>query len=401
MQNRREAVFKFKTGSLTITGHRELDGTYQKLKSAELAPIELLLAGENGSAYTGFRKLGLDDQAILQLVERCLVNLPSRRKVLYDFVKHLIDQGLKDRRVIHLAALAAVAVEDRAAAKAWYTQILKEKPDDADALSSMRMMGQIATSGGWKLPFPLADAYLPPTAAELARVRSEWKSRDLKPREIRKEHETHLKINGAPVPATAISYLIHGQRNFGVVLVPLGAKDHSYPVLVELKGVSPSYFPLKVPGGILAPSILGPDLHKFVLFLPAVRGEQLLFDGKTYQCEGDPDDSWDGATDDRRGVPERSRVMQLKFNGQDHIRRHGTVAQKKPAYRQDQAQPVSRLYVSCRDLRRLSNMHNLAPPRVSDDLLQFFEFTTFVFPDSESRFFTIIIDLYRVRLYTL
>jgi dipeptidyl aminopeptidase/acylaminoacyl peptidase len=83
-----------------------------------------------------------------------------------------------------------------------------------------------------------------------------------------------------------------------VILIPVGAKEHSCPVLVELKGVSPSYFPLKVPDGILAPSILEAELRNFVVFLPAVRGEQLLFDGKTYQCEGDPDDSWDGAAND-------------------------------------------------------------------------------------------------------
>jgi hypothetical protein len=297
MQNRREAVFTFKTSSLTVAGHRELDGTYQKL-GPQLAPIELLLAGDNRSAYDGFRKIGLDDKAILKLVEQCVLNLPSRRKVLYDSVKHLFDQGVKDPSVIRLAGSAAVALGDREAAKTWYRQLLKEKPDDGDALSSMRMMGQIPTSGGWKLPFSLSDAYAPPTAAELARVQSQWKSRDLKPRDIRKEHETNLNLNGVALRATAISYLIHAQRNFGVVLVPLDAKEHSCPVLVELKGVSPSYFPLKVPDGILTPSILGPELRNFVVFLPAVRGEQLLFDGKTYQCEGDPDDSWDGATDD-------------------------------------------------------------------------------------------------------
>ena len=209
-----------------------------------------------------------------------------------------ITQAPKNRDVRHLAAFAAITVRDRAAAATWYREILKEKPDDAEALSTMRMMGQIPTSGGWKLPFPLADAYAPPAAAELARVRSEWKNRDLKPRDIRKVHETQLNINGVALQATAISYLIHGQRNFGAVLVPAGAANHSCPVLVELKGVSPSYFPLIVPGGILTPSILGADLRKFVVFLPAVRGEQLLFDGKTYRCEGDPDDSWDGATDD-------------------------------------------------------------------------------------------------------
>jgi pimeloyl-ACP methyl ester carboxylesterase len=297
MQNRREAVFRFTPGALAIRGHGELDGAYRKLDS-ELAPLELLLAGKNAAAYRGFRKLGLDDQAILQLVQECVVNLPSRREELYSFVKYLIDQGLKTPGVYRLASFVAVAVGNRAAAKAWCEQLLREKSDDAGALSTMRKMGHIATSGGWQLPFPLADAFRAPTLAELERVRSEWKSRDLKPRDIRREHEAQLSIKGVGFKATAISYLVHGQRNFGVILVPLSIKGARIPVLVELKGVSTSYEPLIVPQGILTSSILGADLERFVVFLPAVRGERLLFDGKTYQAEGDPDDSWDGATDD-------------------------------------------------------------------------------------------------------
>ena len=38
MQHRREAVFTFKPSSLTVTGHGELDGAYQKLGS-RLTPI--------------------------------------------------------------------------------------------------------------------------------------------------------------------------------------------------------------------------------------------------------------------------------------------------------------------------------------------------------------------------
>jgi hypothetical protein len=297
MQNGRESVFTFMADSLTVTGHRELNGTYKKLGPA-LAPLELLLAGQNRSAYEGFRKLGLDDKAILDEVRECLVNIPSRRKAVYDCIKYLRVEGVKDPLLMHLAIHAAVMVGDRAAAKTLCEQMLKHQPNDAVALSSMRKLGQMATTGGWKVPFALSDAYAPPTEADLARVRSEWKSRDLTPRGIRREHDTHLSINGVNFHASALSYLVHGQRNFGVVLVPTEAKYHACPVLVELKGVSPSYEPLEVPGGMVTPPILGKALDHFVVFLPAVRGEKLLFEGKIYQCEGNPDDSWDGATDD-------------------------------------------------------------------------------------------------------
>jgi hypothetical protein len=297
MQNLRTAAFSFKADSLTVTGHDELKGTYQKLGRA-LAPLELLLAGQNRSAHEGYRKLGLDDKAILGEVRECLLNIPSQRRVVYDFIKYLRAQGVKDPLLVHLAIHAAVIAGDRPAARALCEQTLSHQPNDAVALSSMRKLGQTATSGGWKLPFSLSDAYAAPTEAELARVRSEWKSRDLTPRAIRKEHDSHVNVKGVDFQATALSYLVHGQRNFGVVLVPSGARPHACPVLVELKGVSSSYEPLEVPGGMVTSPILGSALGHFVVFLPAVRGEKLLFDGLTYQCEGNPDDSWDGATDD-------------------------------------------------------------------------------------------------------
>lgn len=297
MENDRDAVFAFTKNSLTVVGHRELAGVYKKL-DREPAPIELLLTGENESAYQALQKAGLDDAAIVQLVRKCLVNQPSRRDGLYVFIKYLIGKGVRDRSALEVAAYAAVAVRDRAAALSWNRQILARDPFDAGALKLMRLMGQIPTSSGWTLPFQLSDVYSPPTAAEIARVEADWKKRDLQPRDIRKEHQVDLSISGVDVKATAISYLVHGRRNFGVVLVPLGAKQNGLPTLVELKGLSTSYEPLVVPGGTLVPRILDDKVRNFVVFLPGVRGEKLLFDGRTYQCEGDPDDSWDGATDD-------------------------------------------------------------------------------------------------------
>src|SRR5262249_37763124 len=160
----------------------------------------------------------LDDKAILQDVRQCLVNTPSHRKVVYEFIKYLRAEAVKDPAVIQLSVRAAIAVGDRPTAKALSEQMLKNQPNDPVALSTMRMLGQIPTTGGWQLPFSLSDAYAPPSEAELARVRSEWKSRNLAPRGIRREHATQVKVNGMDFQATALSYLVHGQRNFGVIL---------------------------------------------------------------------------------------------------------------------------------------------------------------------------------------
>jgi acetyl esterase/lipase len=64
-----------------------------------------------------------------------------------------------------------------------------------------------------------------------------------------------------------------------------------------LKGVSPSFFPLEL-NKLISPKILDDRQAEFIYFVPSFRGETLKFDGKDYVSEGDPTDSWDGATDD-------------------------------------------------------------------------------------------------------
>jgi dipeptidyl aminopeptidase/acylaminoacyl peptidase len=68
-------------------------------------------------------------------------------------------------------------------------------------------------------------------------------------------------------------------------------------VIVESKGVSPTYFPLDLER-IASPRMMADSSHEFIYVVPSFRGEVLKFAGRTFTSEGDRTDALDGATDD-------------------------------------------------------------------------------------------------------
>jgi dipeptidyl aminopeptidase/acylaminoacyl peptidase len=130
----------------------------------------------------------------------------------------------------------------------------------------------------------------------MAAVETTWAQRDLAPEAVREETTGRLNLGSTNASVRIISYRVHGQKNYGAIIIPdgVGAKA---PVILDLKGVSWDYFPLHL-NSIIAPKILGEAQNKFVYFVPSFRGEVLDFDNRQYVSEGDRTDSWDGAADD-------------------------------------------------------------------------------------------------------
>ncbi|HUR79392.1 MAG TPA: prolyl oligopeptidase family serine peptidase, partial [Thermoanaerobaculia bacterium] len=139
-------------------------------------------------------------------------------------------------------------------------------------------------------PDPSLDAlFAKPTRAEIEVVSQRWALRDLSPKEVEIVHRGVL----GDAEMRIVAHRVHGSRHYGAVIVPRGASKA--PVIVEAKGVSPSYFALDLARSPIAPEVFGKG---FIYFLPSYRGEVLQFDGKTWTSEGDRTDVWDGATDD-------------------------------------------------------------------------------------------------------
>jgi hypothetical protein len=303
MQASRSTTFTFvpteRSGiNLRVDGHNEINGTFRRLTKVETSPLEELIFGHAEKAYEGFKKLDLGDDAFLDQAVRAFRNMPSKRPQIDRYVRLLISKGMKQPALFDLAASSSIALGQRVAARQSVRTLLLLDPKNESANRTLRMLGDTQTSPGWTVPFHIEDAYLEPTAAELAAVERDWASRDVAAQDVQEKARKDIVLQASTLVVHVLSYRIHGLRNYGVMIVPAGAKPRSCPVLLELKGVSASFSPLDVPDGLLLPNILGPATNQFVILAPAVRGEKLLFGGQVYASEGDPADSWDGAADD-------------------------------------------------------------------------------------------------------
>lgn len=300
MQNRRQASVAFSlsgghANSMTISGLGQgLDKSFVVLGPAP-APIELVLGMKTREGLRGLQGAGMSSSEIMDLATQLGRSVPTHRQAALALAEDVVEAGSQPANAYADTGDLAVAAGARDVAVDYYRKAFVLDSNNAQAMTGMRMIGKgpsLIPSG-----IPLEKIYAAPTPAEVEAVLKEWQGRDLSPKSVREELSTSVKLGGKSFTATVLSYLVHGSRAYGVALVPKG-KTGPLPVLLDLKGVSPSYQPLNVPEGLVTPNFLRGDADQFVIFAPGVRGEKVLIGGRTFQCEGDPDDSWDGAADD-------------------------------------------------------------------------------------------------------
>jgi hypothetical protein len=183
---------------------------------------------------------------------------------------------------------------------------------------------------GWKLSFPLASVFAKPTISEIASVEKDWQSRDLRPSGVEEELQSVVTIADRKFNIRIVSHLVHGKRHYGAIILPPNATRGCCPVIIEAKGVSPTYFPLELEN-LSAPRMMDDLAYDFIYVVPTYRGEVLNLNGKTYTSEGDRTDALDGATDDTIALlnvalettPEIARPSKICAFGRS---RGGTVA---------------------------------------------------------------------------
>jgi Prolyl oligopeptidase family len=252
--------------ALTMNGIGH-DAPMRRLAHDRLVPAELLMQGKPREAA----RVVVPEVAIAwgEFIARAL---PSKWNDAATFVAAVAKKDPSNKKLRQVEGTLLLAAGRRSDAKKAF-----EAAGDAQ---SLRMM----------TPDPSLDAlFARPTDAEIAKVRERWAQRDLAPREVKIVHRG--KLGDAEV--RIVEHRVHGSLHYGAAIMPRGVTRA--PVIVEAKGVSPSYFPLDLSRDPYALQIGGSD---FVCFLPAYRGEVLQFDGRTWTSEGDRTDVWDGATDD-------------------------------------------------------------------------------------------------------
>jgi hypothetical protein len=168
---------------------------------------------------------------------------------------------------------------------------------------------------------------LPPRPEEIAQVRAGWAARDLTPTGVSVVREYDLTLGGVRSSVRVIRHTVRGDAHYGVAIIPAGAVGA--PIVVEAKGVSPTFFPLDVTE-LTTTSVLGRNASRVITIAPSYRGERLIVASDTFTSEGDRSEVWDGATDDllaflnvaKRTIPEADTSRVCVFGRS----RGGTVA---------------------------------------------------------------------------
>jgi hypothetical protein len=305
MENRAERKFVFERDGRGCVIALEIAGMayrspLRRVKPGESTPFDGLLRGDPNRAVSLLLASGAtrDPGQLVRIGERMAL-VPSLVPRAVRILRALAEQ--RPSAAAHTAlGDALVAAGDRRGALVAYRRAHAADTQHVAARTALERLGVLrpAADTGWKLPFDLSRVFDQPTLDETARVLADWEARDLTTRAAREVLRRPADMSGTRVIVRIIEHQVHGVRHIGAILIPDGAKPGCCPIVLEAKGVSPSFFPLQIPGGLTAPDVLGEDRGRYIYVAPGYRGEMVRFGTDSFLSEGDRSDAWDGATDD-------------------------------------------------------------------------------------------------------
>ncbi len=287
--------------AVTIAGFGA-DGTFPKAGEGK-TPVELLMeGGAEKAARMMIAAYPKEPEKSALLAESLLNKRPSQSAYAVRYLTELAKQFPTEAAVYSALGQGYVNIDNRKAARENFAKAYKLDAKNETAKAALRRLGAMEASAeerraGWQLPFSLDKVFAPPTAAEIKAAEADWAKRDLSPKNVQEVATGEIDLGQTKATVRIILHTVHGFKHYGAIIVPAGAEKGLFPVILDLKGVSPDFFPLNL-GRLMSPRILGDSQGKFIYVVPSFRGEVLQFDGKEYKSEGDPTDSWDGATDD-------------------------------------------------------------------------------------------------------
>ncbi len=297
--------YRDKKGAVAGVNIRGMDGEGIKLTRASGAPlaVELFLRGRTFDAarlYLSRGKEGADKAR--ETAARVLERLPTKTSNVVALLLAIEPRFSTDAGFYALLGSALVQQGRRGPALSKFRKAYKLDPHNEDAISGLARLGHLPRriadgKAPWPTPFPLDKVFAKPTVAEISAVEKDWASRDLSPAGVKEELRDKVRLGDWEANIRIVSHLVHGSRHYGAIIYPDGAGEHTCPVIVVAKGVSPTYFPLEI-GDTPDNAIMGDLSNRFIFVIPSFRGEVLSFKGRTFTSEGDRRDALDGATDD-------------------------------------------------------------------------------------------------------
>jgi tetratricopeptide (TPR) repeat protein len=284
-----------------VAGFDEDSGTFYRLGDKK-APLELLFSGEPQEAAGQMIKAnpgGIEDKA--KIAQLLLEKYHSKCADVVKFLIALAEYFPRTSSVYAVLGNAYMATGERKSAVKSYLKAYELDTKNETALKGLRRLRALPKSalpktGGWNLPFSLDKVFVKPTGAEIEAVRADWSKRDLSAKNVIEEASGQIDLGFSKAVVKIISHSVLGRKNYGAIIIPDGLQGKA-PVILDLKGVSPDYFPLDL-NRLHSPRFLGTEQKRFIYFVPSFRGEVLKFGGVDYISEGDRTDVWDGATDD-------------------------------------------------------------------------------------------------------
>ena len=276
----------------------EGEGLQLRKASGPPLPVELLLSGRTALAANALRRqLPSSREYILKLASNVFQRFPTKRRAVVDFLTGFEPELGDCSKFYSLLGFAQVAAGKRAPALRSFRAAHRLDPADREVISALARLGVDEGPARWKAPFSLSSVFARPRTAEIQAVLRDWKSRDLGPAGVRVELTDTIAIGDGKGRVTVLSHLVHGYRHYGAVIVPDGARLSDTPVIVDLKGVSPTYFPLELER-IESPRVMDRFAGRFIYVVPSYRGEVLKYKRHTFTSAGDRTDAIDGAADD-------------------------------------------------------------------------------------------------------
>ena len=292
-------------GRVVAVTIRGMEGEGQRLQRAgtQLLPVEILLSGRGQAAANLYLSKGINDVSkFAELAARVLSRFPSKAAAVAGFLTVLTHRYPTSAPLLNLLGQAQIQAGERVSALRSLRQAYRIDPANKEIVSALARLRALPPSvsneaSGWQLPFPLKAVFAKPTRAEIRAVEGDWRARDLSPRDVQEVARKEVELLSSRSVVRIVSHRVHGQRHYGAIIIPPNAKPGCCPILIEAKGVSPSYFPLEL-DRLHSLRFMGELRQQIIYVVPSYRGEVLKFDGVDYQSEGDRTDAWDGTTDD-------------------------------------------------------------------------------------------------------
>lgn len=291
-------------GRVTGVVIRGMDGEGLHLVRSDgpLLPVELLLSGKTREAVRRYAQRGPEGlSTAVEIARRVLERQPTKTRLVVGFLKALSPHFASDAPFNSLLGFAYVQAGDRHRAAESFRLAHRLDPTNEDAISGLFRLGLMPDApkknGGWPVPFNVSEVFRQPTIEEIRAVEADWASRDLSVKGVRQELRKTISFDGWQADVRVVSHLVHGSRHYGAIIMPLDASPGCCAVIVDAKGVSPSYFPLTIEN-VDSVRMMGDSRGRFVYVVPSFRGEVMKVGDRTFTSEGDRRDALDGATDD-------------------------------------------------------------------------------------------------------